>query len=108
MEGNGKVLRDAEVPALLETVDQLAGLFETFTEARIFFRVAAGDLEGNPPTLADIVKLTGSPFSTTSRIVFALHLRGLLDYTNHATDRRKKILVPGKKWRGRNGKKKHD
>lgn len=59
------------------------------------FAIAAAQ-DDKPHTLASLVKLLGIPFSTMSRIVWALTEDGgdigVVHYAKHPTDRRKKLL----------------
>jgi DNA-binding MarR family transcriptional regulator len=61
--------------------------FETITEAAIFCAAL-----GEPTTLAQITKSLKLPFSSASRIAWALEQRGLLSYHAHPTDRRMKLI----------------
>ncbi len=81
---------------LLAIANWLAQIkLETVTEARIVFAIAAAQ-DDKPHTLASLVKLLGIPFSTMSRIVWALTEEGgdvgVIEYASHPTDRRKKLL----------------
>jgi DNA-binding MarR family transcriptional regulator len=53
----------------------------------------ASVIDAKPMTLAQIVKATKIPFSTASRMAWALSQRGLIKYQAHPTDRRKKLLI---------------
>jgi DNA-binding MarR family transcriptional regulator len=63
------------------------------SELRLYFEVARAQLEGEPVTLATLVRLTKTPFSTASRVMWDLSQKGLIRYESHSTDRRKKLLV---------------
>ena len=75
----------AHLPAAIETLRKNG--FESMTEAGIFCAVLAEET-----TIATIVKKLKLPFSTVSRVAYALEQRGLLTYTPHPTDRRKKLV----------------
>lgn len=62
---------------------------ESVGEARVFAAALEGD---DGKTIGEIVKSTGMPFSTVSRVAWALEQRNLVSYGAHATDRRKKIV----------------
>jgi hypothetical protein len=63
----------------------------------ITLEVRKAERDGNPHTLASIVKKLKMPFSTASRVVWSLTEEGgdigIIKYLNHPTDRRKKLLV---------------
>lgn len=60
----------------------------TVEQVRIYLTIAVG----GPIELNAIVRDLGIPFSTASRVVWSMNQMGLVDYTPHATDRRRKIL----------------
>jgi DNA-binding MarR family transcriptional regulator len=69
----------------------------TLPQYLITLEVRKAERDGNPHTLASIVKKLKMPFSTVSRVVWSLtedggHI-GIIKYLNHPTDRRKKLLV---------------
>jgi len=66
--------------------------FELLSEATVFFEVLREQQAGRRPTVGDVVRLTGFPFSTTSRLCWNLHERGLFAYEADPKDRRHKIL----------------
>lgn len=80
----------ANIPTLRESIVTLRkhGI-TSLEEARLFCEAASLP----EPTLVNITKALGMPFSSASRIAYALEQRGLLAYVPHATDRRKKLLV---------------
>ena len=63
----------------------------------ITLEVRKAERDGNPHTLASIVKKLKMPFSTASRVVWSLTEEGgdigIIKYLSHPTDRRKKLLV---------------
>jgi DNA-binding MarR family transcriptional regulator len=61
---------------------------ETLAEAGLFCAAASSQ----EMTLAQIVRLIGMPFSSASRVAYSLLERGVLTYTPHPTDRRKKFV----------------
>lgn len=67
--------------------------FESVTEARIYYEVAASD--GGVP-VCELARLLRRPNSTTSRVAYGLVERGLLDYRFPKEDRRKRVLVATK------------
>lgn len=71
---------------------------ETITEVLILFFIAEADeaalaTGSEPPTLASVTRGLRIPFSTASRVIYGLSQSGFLKYTNHKTDRRKKLLT---------------
>lgn len=69
----------------------------TLPQYLITLEVRKTERDGNPHTLASIVKKLKMPFSTVPRVVWSLteedgHI-GIIKYLNHPTDRRKKLLV---------------
>ena len=69
----------------------------TLPQYLITLEVRKAERDGNPHTLASIVKKLKIPFSTASRVVWSLTEEGgaigIIKYLNHPTDRRKKLLV---------------
>ncbi len=69
----------------------------TLPQYLITLEVRKAQRDGNPHTLASIVKKLRMPFSTASRVVWSLTEEGgdigIIKYLNHPTDRRKKLLV---------------
>src|SRR5688572_28384783 len=69
----------------------------TLPQYLITLEVRKAERDGNPHTLASIVKKLKMPFSTASRVVWSLTKEGgdvgIIKYLNHPTDRRKKLLV---------------
>lgn len=69
----------------------------TLPQYLIALEVRKAELEGNPHTLASLVKKLKMPFSTASRVVWSLTEEGgeigVIRYQSHPTDRRKKLLV---------------
>jgi DNA-binding MarR family transcriptional regulator len=69
----------------------------TLPQYLITLEVRKAERDGNPHTLASIVKKLKMPFSTASRVVWSLTEEGgdigIIKYLNHPTDRRKKLLV---------------
>ena len=69
----------------------------TLPQYLITLEVRKAERDGNPHTLASIVKKLKMPFSTASRVVWSLTEEGgdigVIKYLNHPTDRRKKLLV---------------
>ena len=66
--------------------------FDLVSEASVFFEVLCEQKAGRQPTVGDVVRLTGYPFSTVSRLCWTLHQRGLFAYEADPKDRRHKIL----------------
>jgi DNA-binding MarR family transcriptional regulator len=73
----------------------------TLPQYLIALEVRKAENEGNPHTLASLVKKLKMPFSTASRVVWSLTEEGgdigVIKYQNHPTDRRKKLLVINRK-----------
>lgn len=93
--GAVQVLDKLSVATALTVVALLEGKgVENVNELRTYLHLAEQHLEEKKVTLAEVVKATKMPFSTASRVAWHLHEKGLLKYESHATDRRKKILVP--------------
>jgi DNA-binding MarR family transcriptional regulator len=69
----------------------------TLPQYLITLEVRKAERDGNPHTLASIVKKLKMPFSTASRVVWSLTEEGgdvgMIKYLSHPTDRRKKLLV---------------
>ena len=69
----------------------------TLPQYLITLEVRKAERDGNPHTLASIVKKLKMPFSTASRVVWSLTEEGgdigIIKYLSHPTDRRKKLLV---------------
>jgi DNA-binding MarR family transcriptional regulator len=69
----------------------------TLPQYLITLEVRKAERDGNPHTLASIVKKLKMPFSTASRVVWSLTEEGgdigIIKYLNNPTDRRKKLLV---------------
>src|SRR5512145_381252 len=69
----------------------------TLPQYLITLEVRKAERDGNPHTLASIVKKLKMPFSTASRVVWSLTEEGgdigIIKDLNHPTDRRKKLLV---------------
>src|ERR1044072_229117 len=69
----------------------------TLPQYLITLEVRKAERDGNPHTLASIVKKLKMPFSTASRVVWSLTEEGgdigVIRYQSHPTDRRKKQLV---------------
>jgi|SRR5690606_5533409 len=69
----------------------------TLPQYLIALEVRKAENEGNPHTLASLVKKLKMPFSTASRVVWSLTEEGgeigVIKYQSHPTDRRKKHLV---------------
>ena len=69
----------------------------TLPQYLITLEVRKAERDGNPHTLASIVKKLKMPFSTASRVVWSLTEEGgdigIIKYLNHPTGRRKKLLV---------------
>lgn len=69
----------------------------TLPQYLITLEVRTAERDGNPHTLASIVKKLKIPFSTASRVVWSLTEEGgdvgIIKYLSHPTDRRKKLLV---------------
>ena len=85
--------------AMLAALEAVYELFPhiTLPQYLISLEVRKAERDGSPHTLASIVKKLKMPFSTASRVVWALTEEGgdigLIRYLNHPTDRRKKLLV---------------
>jgi DNA-binding MarR family transcriptional regulator len=62
---------------------------DTIAEAIVLFAVADAE---ERPSLAEVVKSCDMPFSTVSRVVWALHKAGLVKYVADPKDRRIKRL----------------
>lgn len=62
---------------------------DTVAAARAYLTIAVH----GPRTMVQIAREVGLPVSTASRLVWNLSELGLIEYTPHPTDRRKKILV---------------
>ena len=69
----------------------------TFPQYLIALEVRKAEREGEPHTLASLVKKLRMPFSTVSRVVWSLTEDGgdigVIRYVKHPTDRRKKQLA---------------
>ena len=69
----------------------------TLPQYLIALEVRKAERDGAPHSLASLVKKLRMPFSTVSRVVWSLSEEGgdigLVRYTSHPTDRRKKLLV---------------
>jgi DNA-binding MarR family transcriptional regulator len=69
----------------------------TLPQYLIALEVRKAERDGKPHSLASLVKKLRMPFSTVSRVVWSLSEEGgdigLVRYTSHPTDRRKKLLV---------------
>ena len=69
----------------------------TLPQYLITLEVRKAERDGNPHTLASIVRKLRMPFSTASRVVWSLTKGGgdigTIKYLSHPTDRRKKLLV---------------
>jgi hypothetical protein len=73
----------------------------TLPQYLITLEVRKAELDGQPHTLASLVKKLQMPFSTASRVVWSLTEEGgdvgVIRYLSHPTDRRKKQLVINEK-----------
>jgi DNA-binding MarR family transcriptional regulator len=73
----------------------------TLPQYLITLEVRKAELDGEPHTLASLVKKLKMPFSTASRVVWSLTEEGgdvgVIRYLSHPTDRRKKQLVINEK-----------
>jgi len=69
----------------------------TLPQYLITLEVRKAERDGNPHTLASIVKKLKMPFSTASRVVWSLTEEGgdigIIKYLRSRSDRRKKLLV---------------
>jgi hypothetical protein len=69
----------------------------TLPQYLIALEVRKAERDGEPHTLASLVKKLKMPFSTASRVVWSLTEEGgpigVIRYQSHPTDRRKKHLV---------------
>jgi DNA-binding MarR family transcriptional regulator len=85
--------------AILAALEAVHDCFPRITlpQYLITLEVRKAERDGNPHTLASIVKKLKIPFSTASRVVWSLTEEGgdvgIIKYLNHPTDRRKKLLV---------------
>lgn len=61
---------------------------DTMAEARILLAAAGDGL-----SVSEIQEQTEMPMSTVSRVLWALSQGGWLEYAQHPTDRRKKIVT---------------
>lgn len=80
-----KEVRSAQ--ALCKSLDE-AGI-ATLTEARVLFAATEGD---DLPSVGDLVKRTGLPFSTVSRVAWKLLEGGWFKYESNPKDRRVKAI----------------
>ncbi len=73
----------------------------TLPQYLIALEVRKAERDGEPHTLASLVKKLKMPFSTASRVVWSLTEEGgnigVISYKSHPTDRRKKQLVTNHK-----------
>jgi len=73
----------------------------TLPQYLIALEVRKAERDGEPHTLASLVKKLKMPFSTASRVVWSLTEEGgnigVISYQSHPTDRRKKLLVVNQK-----------
>ena len=73
----------------------------TLPQYLIALEVRKAERDGEPHTLASLVKKPKMPFSTASRVVWSLTEEGgnigVISYKSHPTDRRKKQLVTNHK-----------
>src|ERR1051325_11154294 len=73
----------------------------TLPQYLIALEVRKAERDGEPHTLASLVKKLKMPFSTASRVVWSLTGEGgsigVIRYQSHPTDRRKKQLVVNSK-----------
>jgi DNA-binding MarR family transcriptional regulator len=73
----------------------------TLPQYLIALEVRKAERDGEPHTLASLVKKLKMPFSTASRVVWSLTEEGgdigVIRYQSHPTDRRKKQLVINQK-----------
>ena len=90
MKNNKKAVFKGSVALNALKLLQAKGI-QTVTEVLVLFFVA--EHAEDPPTLAVITRELRMPFSTVSRVLYSLHQAGYIQYTNHATDRRKKLLT---------------
>jgi DNA-binding MarR family transcriptional regulator len=69
----------------------------TLPQFLVALAVLVADRDGEPHTLATLVKKLHMPYSTASRVVWSLTEAGgdlgLIRYERHPTDRRKKLLI---------------
>jgi DNA-binding MarR family transcriptional regulator len=69
----------------------------TLPQFLVALEVLVAEVDGNPHTLASLVRQLKMPFSTASRVIWSLTKEGgdlgLVRYERHPTDRRKKYLV---------------
>ena len=85
--------------AILAALETVYECFPNITlpQYLITLEVRKAERDGNPHTLASIVKKLKMPFSTASRVVWSLTEEGgeigIIKYLSHPTDRRKKLLV---------------
>jgi DNA-binding MarR family transcriptional regulator len=66
--------------------------FESLTAAALFCVAASATAKGTPIGVTEISRLTKLPVSTVSRLLWEMSQRGLLEYTTHGTDRRKRLV----------------
>jgi DNA-binding MarR family transcriptional regulator len=94
-EFDGEGLRNAFLAAL-STVYQNSPQV-TLPQLLVAFAILVAERDGEPHTLATLVKQLQMPFSTASRVVWSLTEEGgdlgLIRYLEHPTDRRKKLLT---------------
>ncbi len=66
--------------------------FETLAEAAVFCCAATATAKGKLGTVGELSRITKLPATLVSRVVWDLSQRGLLEYTAHSTDRRRKLV----------------
>ena len=83
-----------------KAVDQLANAvtalrangFETLSEAVVYCAAATATANGAPSGVSEISRVAELPISTVSRLLWEMSQRGLLEYTTHINDRRRKLV----------------
>jgi hypothetical protein len=89
--------------AILAALESMYECFPhiTLPQYLIALEVRKAERDGEPHTLASLVKKLKMPFSTASRVVWSLTEEGgnigVIRYQSHPTDRRKKQLVVNQK-----------
>jgi len=69
-----------------------ANHFETLSGAAVFCAAASATVNGTLSGVSEISRVTRLPISTVSRLVRQMNQRGLLVYTTHIKDRRKRLV----------------
>lgn len=92
---DGEGMQRALLAALEEIYQSTPHL--TLPQFLVALEVMVAERDGNPHTLASLVKKLDMPFSTASRVVWSLTDEGgdlgVVKYIAHPSDRRKKLLA---------------